>query len=91
MEYPNLPERKLIDILANSRASRGTCKIIILPLPRCNPTTPHNIIMTRWSETKPSKLKGLYFHMDEKATDHMVLCFHMDKNQVNLCEPPFQI
>jgi len=22
MEYPNLPERKLIDILANSRASR---------------------------------------------------------------------
>jgi hypothetical protein len=24
MEYPNLPERKLIDIPANSRASRGT-------------------------------------------------------------------
>src|SRR3954467_3573370 len=40
MEYPNLPERKLIDIPANSRASRGTCKIIT----------------TRWSETKPSKL-----------------------------------
>src|SRR6187401_2504435 len=39
MEYPNLPERKLIDIPANSRASRGTCKIIT----------------TRWSETKPSK------------------------------------
>jgi hypothetical protein len=33
----------------------------------------------------------LYFHMDEKATDHMVLCFHMDKNQLNLCELPFQI
>ena len=29
MEYPNLPERKLIDIPANSRASWGTCKIII--------------------------------------------------------------
>ena len=28
MEYPNLPERKLIDIPTNSRASRGTCKII---------------------------------------------------------------
>ena len=28
----------------------------------------------------------LYFHMDEKATDHMVLYFHMDKNQLNLCE-----
>ena len=40
MEYPNLPERKLIDIPANSRASRGTCKIIT----------------TRWSQTKPSKL-----------------------------------
>ena len=43
MEYPNLPERKLIDIPANSRASRGTCKIIT----------------TRWSETKPSKLAKL--------------------------------
>ena len=40
MEYPNLPERKLIDIPANSRASRGTCKFIT----------------TQWSETKPSKL-----------------------------------
>src|SRR4051812_45093904 len=40
MEYPNLPERKLIDIPANSRASRGTCKFIT----------------THWSETKPSKL-----------------------------------
>jgi hypothetical protein len=26
MEYPNLPERKLIDVPAISRASRGTCK-----------------------------------------------------------------
>ena len=25
MEYPNLLERKLIDVPANSRASRGTC------------------------------------------------------------------
>ena len=29
MEYPNLPERKLIDFPANSRASWGTCKFII--------------------------------------------------------------
>ena len=29
MEYPNFPERKLIDIPATSRASRGTCKIIM--------------------------------------------------------------
>ncbi|KAE8768867.1 YTH domain-containing family protein 1-like [Hordeum vulgare] len=28
----------------------------------------------------------LYFHMDEKDIDHMVLCFHMDKNQLNLFE-----
>ena len=26
MEYPNLPERKLIDVPAISRVSRGTCK-----------------------------------------------------------------
>ena len=51
----------------------------------------HHDTMVGDKTQQTSTTMCLYFHMDEKATDHMVLCFHMDKNQLNLCELPFQI
>ena len=51
----------------------------------------HHDTMVGDKTQQTSTTMCLYFHMDEKATNHMVLCFHMDKNQLNLCELPFQI
>ena len=51
----------------------------------------HHDTMVGDKTQQTSTTMCLYFHMDEKAIDHMVLCFHMDKNQLNLCELPFQI
>jgi hypothetical protein len=46
MEYPNLPERKLIDVPAISRASRGTC----------------TSISQKISESRPAGISGRHLH-----------------------------